>query len=582
MTPTGLAPAAASLAEVLYHRACETPDLTAYIFLADGEAPAGCLTYSALDRQARIVAEQLRERFPSGERVLLLFSPGLDFVTAFFGCLYAEMIAVPVPMNLRRPQRSETIVADASPIAGVVASNDLAMAACKSSERLRALTWFSTEAIGGAEVRGTDAGWRRPPTVDPHALALLQYTSGSTASPKGVMVSHHNLLHNLQTMRQATALGPDSISVTWLPFYHDMGLIDGVLQPVYSGFPAVLMPPLAFLQRPLRWLGAISRYRATHSGGPDFAYELCVRKILPEQRKGLDLASWKSAYNGAEPVQQSTLAAFTAAFAASGFKPDAFYPCYGLAEGTLMVSGGEVTTPPRILTCASAALEQHRVAAPSPVEPARMIVGCGHSRCGTRIVIVDVDSERACPPDRIGEIWVQGDSVAKGYWGCPAETATTFEARLRSNDEGPFLRTGDLGFVENGDLFVTGRLKDLVIIRGRNYYPQEIERASGVSHPAARPGCAAAFTVTKDGRQQLVVVQEVQRGSCEPEEIAEIAHAVRRAIGDNLELYVHIVVLLRPASIPKTSSGKIQRQTCRTRFLDGQLRELGRHTLAGF
>jgi amino acid adenylation domain-containing protein len=354
-----------------------------------------------------------------------------------------------------------------------------------------------------------------------------------------------------------------------------MGLIGGILQPLYGGFPVVLMAPVAFLQRPIRWLEAISRYGATTSGGPSFAYDLCVRKTTPEQREGLDLRSWEVAFNGAEPVRAEAMARFAEAFEASGFRREAFYPCYGLAEATLIVSGGEKAAPAVVEAFEARELERRRVVVASEGEgDSRRLVGCGRTLPDQQIVVVDPERLTRSPPDQVGEIWVSGPSVAAGYWGQPEETAGTFEARLADTGEGPFLRTGDLGFVREGELFITGRIKDLIIVRGRNHYPQDIEATVGQSHPALQVDGGAAFSVEVDGAERLVIVQEVERTQRDAE-VEEVGRAVRQAVAEEHELQVHAIVLIRPMSIPRTSSGKIQRHLCRAGFLEGSLKVIG-------
>lgn len=439
-------------------------------------------------------------------------------------------------------------------------------------------------------------------------LAFLQYTSGSTGTPKGVMLTHSNLLHNSALIHRCFEHTPHSQGVIWLPPYHDMGLIGGILQPLYGGFPVTLMSPLVFLQRPFVWLQTISQTRATTSGVPNFAYDFCVRKITPEQRAILDLSSWEVAFCGAEPVRADTLDRFTVTFKSCGFRREAFYLCYGLAEATLMVSGGLKAALPTIYTVQGPALKRNRVVMAS-AEDADVwkLIGCGQSPPDQKVVIVDPESLIQCPPAQVGEIWISGPGVASGYWNRPEETKQTFGAYLADTGEGPFLRTGDLGFLKDGELFVTGRLKDLIIIGGRNHYPQDIERTVEQSHPSLRPGCCVAFSIDVEGEEQLVVAAEVERhyqptyrqptnkrkDSVEQNRLPDrngveigqsskledrllldvdaVVRAIRQAVAEQHELQVYTVVLLKINSIPKTSSGKIQRQACRTEFLTNSL-----------
>jgi acyl-CoA synthetase (AMP-forming)/AMP-acid ligase II len=430
---------------------------------------------------------------------------------------------------------------------------------------MQSLRWLATD--DGEDSAGE---WHCPET-GADALAFLQYTSGSTAAPKGVMVTHANLLHNLAMIYHGLGHTPDSRMVLWLPPYHDMGLIGGVLQSLYGGFPAALMPPVSFLQHPADWLRAISHLGADTAGAPNFAYDLCARKITPEELATLDLSNWTKAFNAAEPIRRRTLERFAEVFAPCGFRWEAFYPAYGLAEGTVFVSGGTSTDPPVVLPSRAAELERDRVVAASSTEGKgiRTLVGCGRALADQKIVVVDPDSLTRCPSDRVGEVWVSGPSVAQGYWGKAEETEVTFRAYLADTGEGPFLRTGDLGFLRHGELFVTGRLKDLVIVRGRNHYPQDIEQTVEQSHAVLRPGGCAAFSVQTGDGEQLVVVQELERRGVRSVNTDEVAAAVRRAVAEHHELEVHAVVLIRPGSIPKTSSGKVQRRATRAAYLEG-------------
>ncbi|HEX9670633.1 MAG TPA: AMP-binding protein, partial [Thermoanaerobaculia bacterium] len=569
-------PLTATLVELLRRRARERPDEVVYTFLLDGETAAAALTYGELDARARAVAALLAEHGAAGERALLLYPPGLDYVGAFFGCLYAGVVAVPVypPPPHRPPTRLLAILGDARPQLALADRATLA----RGGRQLAAAAGLRLLATDDLPAERA-AAWREP-ALDGESLAFLQYTSGSTAAPKGVMLTHGNLLANLELIGRSFALSPADRSVIWLPPYHDMGLIGGLLSPVFAGYPATLLAPVAFLQKPLRWLRAIARSGATVSGGPNFAYELCCRKVPAEERQGLDLSRWSVAFNGAEPVRAETLDRFAAAFAPCGFRREAFYPCYGLAEATLLVSGGARVEAPVARSFVAAELEGHRAAAaPEEDSGARRLVGCGRSPAGQQVVIVRPEPRTLCPPGEVGEIWVRGPSVARGYWRRPEETAATFGARLPDGApdalaEGPFLRTGDLGFLDGGELFVTGRVKDLIILRGRNHYPQDLEATVERSHPALRPGCGAAFAVEVDGEERLVVAQEVERTARDTAGEEAVA-AIRRALAEEHEVQVYAVVLLRPAALPKTSSGKVRRHAARAEFLAGTLAALG-------
>ena len=563
-----------SFVNVLRNRSEQQEGGNAYRFLPEGEGEGLCLTWGEVDREARAVAALLQESVAPGERALLLYPSGLEFIAAFLGCLYAGVVAVPSspPRARRSHPRLAAIAQDAEP-ALVLSHGSLRQRVeglGESIPGLRGLPVFATDGLDP----GLADRWRDP-SVGPSDLAFLQYTSGSTALPKGVVVTHGNLLHNEETIRRAFGQSKDSIIVSWLPLHHDMGLIGGVLQPLYVGAPCVLMPPHAFLQRPMRWLQAIDRHRATTSGGPNFAYDLCVQRRNDPECESLDLSSWEVAFNGAEPVRAGTLERFADAFARQGFKKEAFFPCYGLAEATLFVSGGTKEERPAIGEIDPVALELGRVAAAAG-EPGRALVSCGAPWLDTQVAIADPESLERLPGDRVGEIWVSGGSVAQGYWRRPEATEREFRARLLGEPEaGPFLRTGDLGFVLDGRLYVTGRLKDLIIIRGRNHYPQDIELTAESSHPGLRAGGSVAFTLEGDAEsnERLVVVQEVMRSR--RQEVGEAAEAIRRAIVEEHEVQVHEVVLVRDATVPRTSSGKVQRSACRTLYLAGGLDVLG-------
>jgi acyl-CoA synthetase (AMP-forming)/AMP-acid ligase II len=587
-----------TLVEILRWRALQQPGqrtYTSFTYLVDGETEGDHLGGPELDCQARSIGALLQSCIANGERALLLYPTGLEFIAAFFGCLYAGVIAVPLPPpNLAQPQRSlprlRAIISDAQP--SVVLTTSAILSSTEGlltqAPELQKLRWVATDKVAGSLAQE----WRDP-AVTSNTLALLQYTSGSTAEPKGVMISHGNLLHNSAYIHRLFALVPDSVTVTWLPAFHDMGLTNGIIQPVYKGGPCYLMPPTSFLMRPVRWLQAISHYKATISGGPNFAYEMCTRRITAEQRETLDLSSWDVAYNGAEPIRADTMKQFAATFASCGFRSSAFHPCYGLAEATLLVSGGSLRNE-MFRTIQVAEFEQNRVVEESaPHQNVRTLAGSGHALQDTRIVIAHPESLTVCAPNEVGEIWVSGPSVTQGYWNRPEETERACRAYLKDTGEGPFLRTGDLGFMKNGELFVTGRLKDLIIISGRKFYPQDIEMTVEQSHPALRPACCAAFSVDGTGEEQLVIAAEVEpryqpairnpsNGEARahpngrsPLDVEAVVRAIRRAVAEEHDVRVHKVVLLRAGRIPKTTSGKVQRHACQASFLKGTLERPG-------
>ena len=557
-----------SLVALLRDRAASQGDDPAFVFLKDGEVEEAALSYGELDHRARSIAACLQQQAAAGDRALLLFPPGLDYICAFFGCLYAGVIAVPIypPQSQRsRADRLQSVVAD-SGAGWLLGTTEIVNGLTQEVELLGRLRTLTTDSVDDALAQA----WQMP-AVDAGTIAFLQYTSGSTGQAKGVMVSHGNLLHNEALIRDGFGTDRETVVVGWLPLYHDMGLVGNVLQPIYLGGRAVLMSPMAFLQKPLRWLQAVSRYRATVSGGPNFAYELCAERIGEDDMAELDLSCWRVAFNGSEPIRATTLERFAQAFAPCGFRADASFACYGLAESTLFVAGSTPLTPTVCLDVDPAQLQRHRVMR-SQASDRRRLVGSGHAE-PTRVCIVQPESRRPCAMGEVGEIWVRGPSVAQGYWRQPELSADTFDARTDAGD-GPFLRTGDFGFVQDGQLFVTGRLKELIIIRGRNHYPQDIEQTVQAAHPALAVGAGAAFAIDQDGEERLVVVQEVQRTHLRQLDVAAVEHAVRAAVAERHQLQLHALVLIKPMRLPKTSSGKIKRRETRRLFVERLLETL--------
>jgi len=572
-----------TLVEMLGERARRSPERLAYVFLRDGEAEAARLSLGELDRRARVLAGALQRLNVRGERALLLYPTGEDFVIAFFACMYAAVVAVPVPSpgpaRLGRAlPRLQAIVHDAQARLVLTTSHICAslLPLLAAAPGLESLRWLATDTLPADD----GAQWIDP-NVDANSIALLQYTSGATANPRGVILTHANILHNQAWMQRRFETDEETVVVSWLPLFHDMGLIGAMLGALYIGGRLILMSPEAFLQRPVRWLHAISRYRASISGGPNFAFDHCVARISDEQRATLDLSSWKVAFTGAEPVRAGTLQRFTRAFGPRSFRAESFYPCYGLAESTLFTCGGTRGAPPVIKTLRSEALERGvavEAHEPDALTAVRRVVGCGRPLDDHAVAIVDPESCRTRLPGEVGEIWVSGPSVGRGYWNKPEETARVFGARLPDPDGRVFLRTGDLGFMTGGDLFVTGRLKDLIIIDGRNHYPHDIEQTVEGADPAVQPGACAAFSVDAEGGERLVIAAEVQRRGPERRSEAGVhdtVRAIRRAVAEMHDVEVHAVRLLRPGSLPKTSSGKLRRLACRDAFLAGTLDVLG-------
>lgn len=567
--------------EALRARAEASPDEVAFIWLADGESCAVRLTYAELHRRAARIAHRLRQCVAPGERALLLFPPGVDFVSAFFGCLYARVVAVPAyppdPYRYKVSVARLRSISDQARCAVVV--TDTGAARRRIGAEVSALNdthWLFLhedaavrEATGGQEASAcatlVDA------SVTPDTIALLQYTSGSTATPKGVVLAHRNIIDNQRLLHAAMGCNETSVVVNWLPLYHDMGLIGGVLTAVCLGSRNVLLSPLHVLQRPSRWLRAIDRYRATHSGGPNFGYQLCAQKMTEADKAGLDLSSWICAYNGAEPIREATLQAFARALVHQGFRPSHFNNCYGLAESTLFVSG--VTGEPRVRTVTRAAyqagkfeptdaLERSDSASPETVS----VVGVGRPQGDTRVEIVNPETRHRCAAGEIGEIWVRGSSVASGYWGLPDATRESFGAYLEPEGAGPFLRTGDNGVVMDGELFVCGRIKDVIISAGRKIHAEDVEATVLRVSDCLRLGAIAAFEVESAAAVVVVAGADTRRARSQP----ELPRRIGAAVTESHQVRVHEVILIRPSEFPKTSSGKVQRRLCRSLYEQGK------------
>jgi amino acid adenylation domain-containing protein len=571
---TAIISEATNLIELLRGRALSQPDEVAYTFLSEREGEEEqSLTYGELDRRARAIAALLAENGAKGERALLLYPPGLDYVAAFFGCLYASVVAVPAypPRLNRNLRRLQSIAADSRATMALTTASLMTRLKPLSEQvsELKALRWLATD---GLDSEQGEHGWSEP-VVSGDELAFIQYTSGSTAEPRGVMITHANVLSNEQMIQRAFNQSAESVIVGWLPLYHDMGLIGNLLQPLYLGARCILMSPAAFLRRPARWLEVISRYKATTSGGPNFAYDLCARKVSAEERAQLDLSSWSVAYNGAEPVRAETLERFAEVFAECGFRREALAPCYGLAESTLLVSAKRPSSPPTIKTFDAQALADNVAREAIEGDAKRStLAGCGETLPGQRVLIVNPISLMRAAAGEVGEVWVSGPSVAQGYWNTEIESEQTFRAYLSDTGEGPFLRTGDMGFLADGELFITGRIKDLIIIRGLNHFPQDIELTVQQCDPALEQGRGAAFTVEIMGQEQLVVVQEADPRR--RENLSQLLEKIRRAVTEEHELEVHAVVLIKAGTLPRTSSGKVQRRACRELFLTNSLTTL--------
>ncbi len=532
-------------------------------FIFEERAGQTWLTFADLDRRARAVGRLLQATYPAAKSCLLCYPPGVDFLVGFFGSLYAGLTAVPAypPRARRADSRLEAIAGD-SPNAIVLTNQDLLQEKERlavQTPRLRVLPWVET-------CTATDPLSWEPSSFPTDRPVVLQYTSGSTALPKGVMLTHGCILHNLRRMREILGLGPDTPGVCWLPAFHDMGLIGNLLQTVYSGSTLTILSPPAVAQDPLFWLQTITKYRAYVSGGPGFIFQHCLDRIKPAERAALDLSSWRVAYVGAEPVSAAVLSRFTEAFIPHGFRPETFFPTYGLAEGTLMTTGGDRAQPPVVRSFLASSLLTRK---PIQVEEGRPLVACGYPVPDLELCIIDPEKRIPVAPGKIGEIWVAGPSVAAGYWNRPEESAHTFEAQRADGCTTKYLRTGDLGFMPD-QLFISGRIKELIIIRGRNYYPQDLEDVVGDVSPLLGYHRGAAFTVDEGDRPRLILVHEVVR-AFKADQGDALFDKARQVLAENFDVELSELTLVRTGSLPRSTSGKVQRVEACQRFQAGTL-----------
>jgi acyl-CoA synthetase (AMP-forming)/AMP-acid ligase II len=574
-----------TLVDMLRWRAEHQSHREAFHFARPGNDGTIHMSHAEMDHKARAIAALLQDQRSAGKPVLILLQPGLEYITAFFGCLYAGAIAIPgyPPHSARSVPRIQAIVEDSQ--AEVVLTSAKILADLRRYfslvPHLKNLHWIATDIL-----EDDDADRWHESKTDPAALAFLQYTSGSTGAPRGVMVTHSNLMYNLVELGRLSQQTPDSHIVTWVPPFHDLGLICGVLLPFYVGCPTTLISPMTFLQRPFFWLETISSVHGTMSQSPNFGYELCCNKVTPEQIATLDLSHWESVVCGGEPVRKETMDRFTRTFGPAGFRYNAFLPGYGMAETTLVLASNTTSAPAVTRTFHQEHLKRgHAIEVSSSDPAAKYIIGYEEVAPGQKVIVVDLQTQTPCPPGLVGEIWTRGPSVTQGYWQKPIETAQVFNAYLSDTQEGPFLRTGDLGFILDDLLFVTGRHKDVIIIHGNNYYPQDIEAIVDHCHPAIRPTCAVACSVEENGTEQLVVMVEIEARylprdpsnmqetsiSRKPLDPQEVIRAIRSAVSEEYDLHITHVVLLKAGGILKTSSGKVQRRACRAEFIAGRL-----------
>jgi acyl-CoA synthetase (AMP-forming)/AMP-acid ligase II len=564
-----------SLVDLLAKRAESQPNERAYIFLSDRGTEEAVLSFRQLHDAANALAARLGGIARPGERALLVFPPGLEFIIAFFGCLISGVIAVPMMMPRRQGARdsSAAIIANCEPVVALTSSAFAVRGDLQARFLREGLQWLSVD-LTPSPVETTSAGVPPPRAED---IAFLQYTSGSTSEPKGVAVSHANLLANLEMIRVSLGNTKQSTYVNWVPLYHDMGLILNALQTLYVGSLCVLMAPNAFTQRPLNWLRAIHDYRAEVGCSPNFGYDHCVSRYRADQMQGIDLACWKVALNGAEPVHAETIDRFIETFASHGFQAGTVFPAYGMAEATLLIAGGSRGAGHVTRNVSRSALQSHAVAEPNDAADAQVLVGCGQALINEQIAIVDPDRRTRLPPLMVGEIRVNGPNVARTYWRNPEATQAALNAEIADEDDGArWLRTGDLGFLDvTGELYVTGRIKDLIIVRGINHYPQDIERTVQAAHPAFRANCGAAFAVADEHGETLVIVQEIERTERNRIDAAEMKGLIRENVTDQHELFARHIVLIRPGTLPKTTSGKIQRSLARKLWLERRFEDLG-------
>ncbi len=558
------------LIELIQHQSGKFQDKTAYVLLEDGSNESRRISFSELEQASCKVAAYLQNHYQKGERCILLFPSGIEFIVALLGTLMAGLVAVPAypPRRNRNAERFWSILGDCEAKAILASENnkkDL-LRFFGEDERLP-----SEHVYHAGDFPENEPGWKNP-GVSPDDVAILQYTSGSTGEPRGVMVSHRNILNNFAVVSNSFGHDEDLVGVNWLPNYHDMGLFGTTLQTLYKGGTSYIIPPQAFIKDPAAWLKSVSRFGAQTIGCPNFGLDYCCDKISAEDKAQIDFSSVKVFFCGAEPIHRESLERFQQEFSQCGFREEMFYPTYGLAEATLMVSGGDYRQRPVYFTADKKALEARNELEHSDRDAAaKDIVACGFPWLGNDIVVVDPDRGNILEEGRIGEIWTSGPSVCQGYWKNEEATEAVFRARLAEGNQEPYLRTGDLGFIYNAQLYISGRLKDMIIIRGQNYYPQDIERIAEASNDAVRDYGTAAFAVNKASEERLVIVAEIERTHMRDLQANEVFTAIRESIAREFELQLYAIALVRTGSIPRTTSGKIQHRASKLAFLDNEL-----------
>ncbi len=559
------------IADVLRRHAAERGDKPAYVFLDHNVEPIRTFTYAELDRRARAVGAELVAAGATNGRCLILHVHEAEFIVALLGCFYARAVAVPLtPVRSRRARsRVARIVRDCD--AGFALGTDHDFAWLTEGDGGE---FEDIQLIASADVPDAAVDVLHAPEVNAGTVAILQYTSGSTAHPRGVVLTHANLIANAKAQTQAMGQHTDSVVACWLPLNHDMGLIAIIVANLFVGATCYVMSPLVFAQSPLRWLQAITRFGATLTGGPNFAYDLCARVVTDEERDRLDLSTLETLFCGAEQVRKVTMDAFVQRFTSCGLRASALYPCYGLAESTVFTTGGDYTAEPVTVSFDKSELERGRAVTVEPTDPeARDLVGCGFSWRGERLAIVDPETRAIVDEGAIGEIWFSGPSVAQGYWNREEESTEVFRAHTADDPDTPYLRTGDVGFMHGGQLYIVSRMADLIVVWGRNIYPDDVELAVQEGSPAFRSGAGAAFAIDRGATEGMVMIQEVYRTARDIDTNVLLLEA-RRAITSEFEMAPAAVVLVRDSSLPRTSSGKIQRRRCRELYLSDELKIL--------
>jgi acyl-CoA synthetase (AMP-forming)/AMP-acid ligase II/acyl carrier protein len=561
---------ASNMVDLLLRHAEEIPEKVVYRLLEDGVNEKDSITYAGMVEKAKAIAATLLSKGKKGDRVLLLFPTGVEFITAFYACFFAGMIAVPTypPKRNKANERFRSIVFDAKP-AFIITTTSIHSDLVKHL-MLDGLPPVSEILIFDDIPVGRAREWKKP-DIAPGDTALLQYTSGSTGAPNGVMVSHANIIHNSEFIKQSFGFDKDSVGVNWLPNFHDMGLIGCLIQAAYIGGSNVIIPPLAFLRNPANWFRAITKYRATTGGGPNFAFDYSIEKVEDAGLDDIDLGSLRTMYCGAEPIRESSMRSFADKFSKAHFKASQLFPVYGMAESVLIVTGGDYRKEPEYFTIHAREAEEKRVVPAEPGKESHTLTACGYPWLGMEVLIVNPESFDPAPKEHIGEIWVRGPSVAQGYWNDSEGTKKTFLARLSGNGEGPWLRTGDLGFIHDGQLYISGRMKDLIIIKGSNYFPNDIEHSIEGSHPALRQNASVAFSADIEGQERLVVLAEVERTHMRDLAEEEVFESIRNAVFEEHGIQPHAISLIRTGSAEKTSSGKIRRFAMKKAWQDDAL-----------